>query len=76
MIESLSKDKCIGCGKCVEICPMDVFRMDTRDGKSVIMYRDDCQTCFQCELECPAQAIKVSPFTREKVQAWKVLVKN
>lgn len=76
MIEKVNEEKCIGCGTCVEICPMDVFRMDEKRGKSTIRYRDDCQSCFQCEMECPAQAIRVSPFTREKVQTWGVFGKG
>jgi len=27
--------------------------------------RDDCMTCFECELECPSRAINVHPFKEE-----------
>lgn len=29
-VRKIDIDKCIGCGTCVESCPMDVFRLDTK----------------------------------------------
>jgi len=34
-------------------------------GRAHIAYPDDCMTCFECELECPSQAITVHPFKEE-----------
>ena len=70
MIERIDQEKCIGCGTCVEICPMDVFRPDDDTGRSAIYYAEDCQTCYNCELECPVSAIRVGPFRKERIQAW------
>lgn len=70
MVKALDKNKCIGCGTCVEVCPMDVFRMDSKAGHSVICYLIDCQTCYNCELECPAGAIQVSPYRKGKPLPW------
>ncbi|MDP2917278.1 MAG: ferredoxin family protein [Dehalococcoidia bacterium] len=52
---------CSGCGICVEHCPMDVFRMDEKTKKPVIKYLRDCQSCFLCEIDCPEQAMYVTP---------------
>ncbi|MBW1769109.1 MAG: 4Fe-4S binding protein [Deltaproteobacteria bacterium] len=41
-IENIDRDLCNGCGICVKICPMDVFRLDEDDGKAVIRYPEDC----------------------------------
>ena len=74
MIENIDQDKCIGCGLCVEICPMDVLRLKadfniisqpekkkpTPHFKADIAYLVDCMTCYTCELNCPAHAIDVS----------------
>jgi NAD-dependent dihydropyrimidine dehydrogenase PreA subunit len=70
MVESIDEAKCTACGTCEEICPLDVYRLDLAAGHSTIRYGADCQTCFQCELECPAGAIRVGPFTKKKVQVW------
>ncbi|MBW1802581.1 MAG: 4Fe-4S binding protein [Deltaproteobacteria bacterium] len=73
MIEHIDEKKCIGCGLCVEICPMDVLRLKTDfdiisqpekkrsppEYKATIAYFKDCMTCFTCELNCPAGAIDV-----------------
>ena len=66
MIETVEVAKCIGCGTCFEICPMDVFRLKQPEGKTTIQYPEDCQTCYQCELECKKGAIKVNPLRKIK----------
>lgn len=66
MIESLDLGLCDGCGVCLDVCPMDVFRCDDRTGKYRIVYRDDCMTCYVCEFECRPGAIYVGPLHRHK----------
>lgn len=62
MVEYIDEEKCNGCGKCVQVCPMDVLRLDRKRRKVVIRYRSDCMSCFNCEFECPLPgAIYVSP---------------
>jgi NAD-dependent dihydropyrimidine dehydrogenase PreA subunit len=60
-IQSIDKELCIGCGTCVEACPMDVIRMDDKVLYAVIKYPEDCQLCRLCELDCPQKAIYVAP---------------
>lgn len=72
MIETIDYDKCDQCGYCLEVCPTDVFRRRPDNGDYYIAYRHDCQTCFNCELECPEDAIHVGPFRKQRTQAWKV----
>lgn len=60
MIEILSADLCTACDICVRVCPTDVFER-VEGGIPVIARHSDCQTCFQCEAYCPADAIYVSP---------------
>lgn len=49
--------KCIGCRRCVLICPMDVFYFDETAKKSVLAYPDSCQNCGQCFLNCPTGSL-------------------
>ncbi len=60
MIEIVSAQRCIGCDRCVEVCPTDVFDRG-RDGVPVVARQADCQTCFLCEAWCPVDALFVAP---------------
>ncbi len=70
MIERLDETRCNRCGRCLEICPNDVFRREPASGRYRIAWPDDCETCFDCELECPTGAIRVGPLRKPRVQAW------
>ena len=61
MIANIDREKCVGCGTCVERCPLDTLRLDGA-GKAYIAYPDDCMTCYVCERLCPVGAIFVHPF--------------
>lgn len=55
----LEKEKCTGCGKCIEVCPHKVF--DFKNGKSDIIDKDGCMECGACAKNCPFNAIEVKP---------------
>lgn len=61
MIQPINTAKCVGCGFCVECCPMDVIRMDPETGKAMVYYVNECQCCVNCEDACPQGAIFVTP---------------
>jgi NAD-dependent dihydropyrimidine dehydrogenase PreA subunit len=60
VIEIVAAERCIGCDRCVEVCPTRVFDRGA-DGVPVIARYDSCQTCFQCEAYCPTDALFVAP---------------
>ncbi|WP_433716293.1 4Fe-4S dicluster domain-containing protein [Nocardia sp. CA-084685] len=60
MIEVVLAHACIGCDKCVDACPTNVFDR-TESGIPVIARQSDCQTCFMCEAYCPTDALYVDP---------------
>lgn len=59
-IKRTDSELCNGCRICVKICPMDVFRMDEKNKKTIIKYPVDCMLCMWCALDCPTKAITVS----------------
>ncbi|BDI34280.1 4Fe-4S ferredoxin [Capsulimonas corticalis] len=67
MIELISQSRCIGCDRCVEVCPTNVF--DSQYGEPpTIARQSDCQTCFLCEAYCPADAMFVAAETHGHVE--------
>lgn len=54
---NLSFEKCIGCGRCVEVCPHGVFSMT--DKKAQFKDKDWCMECGACAKNCPVNAISV-----------------
>jgi NAD-dependent dihydropyrimidine dehydrogenase PreA subunit len=56
---NLLAEKCIGCGRCAEVCPHGVFKVDER--KARIKDKDLCMECGACAMNCPANAIIVDP---------------
>lgn len=54
---SLAVEKCIGCGRCEEVCPHRVFSISHR--KAQIKDKDRCMECGGCAVNCPVNAIVV-----------------
>lgn len=55
-------DGCIGCGKCVRLCPLN--NISLKDGKPI--WGNDCTHCMACIGNCPVEAIEYGTITREK----------
>ena len=54
MADKISDD-CLGCGACVEECPVNAI--SEKDGKYVIN-ADECLDCGACAGVCPVEAPK------------------
>lgn len=58
MIALLIEDRCTQCNACVRVCPTNVFDA-VKGGCPTVARQNDCQTCYMCELYCPADALYV-----------------
>lgn len=65
----LDTQKCIGCGKCVNSCPVGNIKLtDTTPKYPEWLHNGDCFTCFACYHNCPVKAIDYWNFTKNKGQ--------
>lgn len=53
----LDQATCVGCGKCLEVCPHQVFVV--AEEQASLRDRDACMECGACALNCPVKAITV-----------------
>ena len=53
--------KCIRCGYCAQICPLDVLylKKTSEEIRLIVRYPDECWHCRACERDCAAGAIKM-----------------
>ena len=51
----VSRQKCVGCGLCVTLCPMQNM---TLEGETAISH-DRCTLCYRCFGHCPTQALTI-----------------
>lgn len=50
---NIDRKKCVGCGKCVELCPTGNISMQN----GVVCGSNTCTMCYRCVNHCPKQAI-------------------
>lgn len=53
----LDRNKCTGCGMCMEVCPHEVFMIENK--KAFISDRNACMECGACATNCPTAAVSV-----------------
>ncbi len=53
----VNEEKCVGCGECVDVCPVEVFEL--QDEKSVPVNAEECLGCESCIEVCEEGAITV-----------------
>jgi len=55
-LRETDKERCTGCGQCVEICPVNVIKME---GDFPVVDKEWCIGCGVCAIPCPASAIRL-----------------
>ena len=58
-----ASDKCVGCGKCVSVCPINNIRLNA-DKKPE--WNAPCAHCMACICNCPTKAIDYGDITQTK----------
>jgi formate hydrogenlyase subunit 6/NADH:ubiquinone oxidoreductase subunit I len=53
-LPKVNTELCIGCGACVNVCPMNAITVV--NGKATIS-EDKCRNCRICQRTCPVEAI-------------------
>ncbi len=70
----LSRDQCIGCGICVDMCPKEAIEYSPSvfEGRkslnrpSIDFKSDDCVLCGECVISCPVKALTMLVEGEEK----------
>ena len=68
IVSRIDKDKCIGCGICVSLCPYNAIQM-VKVGKrrKAETISASCKGCGICASHCPVLAISMGGFTDEQI---------
>ncbi len=61
-VPAVDPARCVGCGKCKELCPAKAIEMS---GKGCVIQRGKCIRCFCCQEFCPKGAI----FSKRRIVA-------
>jgi NAD-dependent dihydropyrimidine dehydrogenase PreA subunit len=60
VLVAVDESSCIGCGRCLEVCPADVFSWDQGGRRSVAERPGQCVHCRRCVGVCPVNAITLA----------------
>lgn len=55
MAATVDKDKCTGCGTCVDSCPVEAIKVNDK----AKIDEEECIDCGTCVDECPEGAISL-----------------
>lgn len=60
---TIDKERCKGCGLCVEACPLKIIKLTSKLNKSGMHYAivdgSKCTGCGSCFLMCPDLCIEI-----------------
>lgn len=69
-IAQVDNTRCVGCGKCINVCPFKAIReIDFRGQPKAEVIEAVCQGCGLCNATCPQGAVQLSHFTDNQILA-------
>lgn len=70
MIAAVDIRRCVGCGKCIQVCPFKAIKeVDFRGEPKAEVIETVCQGCGLCSATCPQGAIQLAHFTDNQILA-------
>ena len=67
-IATIDETRCLGCGRCEEICTFHAPKVVTKNGAMVSEINETlCKGCGVCAVTCPTGAMSIKHFTRQQV---------
>ncbi len=64
---SVSSEKCVKCGICVDVCPVSCFMLNKETGPEIIKGMENyCISCGHCVSVCPEKALSLDKSPLEK----------
>jgi NAD-dependent dihydropyrimidine dehydrogenase PreA subunit len=55
----IDESLCIGCAKCVELCPKNILYIDKNTHKCKVTDETKCDKHAGCQKVCPVKAMKI-----------------
>ena len=66
-IMMVDEEKCMGCGDCIDRCPMEILSIQD---DIVVRDADRCIGCGLCVSACPTEALRMEPREQQSIPPW------
>ena len=66
---SIENASCIRCGKCVQVCPTEVFKQKDKTSDITLINIESCIACGHCVAACPTESVLHTEFPTAKIHA-------